>query len=1206
LPQKFKGNILRIIINILFVIFRMKKYLSSGILVLGLAIFLLANVAHAAFEQNLRVGARGTSVVELQNELIDEGFLTPGRNTGFFGPATLQAVKDYQKDNSLPPTGYVGPLTRQTLATDATIDGVGPNAGLVTVNPSGLTPASPNANAATDPVVSSSTAADGNNVSYTKLLESGTCPSTAPVTSLRPGDSFCLHFKVETTYSGGNGVTITYNDYNKVSIDTPNTSEFTFTKANNEFDAKSNKPYDIYVFGQVNPTAKPGTYTHTNHVASRYCETVTTYASNCVGWKDSYLSVPITITGVSNPNTVTVTPTAPGKGVATFTKTIVPGTCASPQSSSATLKAGDPFCAVFTITNSNTPQAAGSDYTLVISIDTPNESNFTFSRDKQEFDLRVQQTASVKVDGKIGAAVKPGTIPYTNHVASRNKSSFYDNGWVDASLTVPIVVASTTTTLPAGCPSASGYSAVNGEPCFTFPAGCTTATGYSSVTGEACVPIPLGCTTATGYSSINGAACTPTTQKPTVSLSASPNPLPAGQTATLKWDLGNNPTSCTLSNSAGWSGTASLTSPSTTLMLPNAGAITYSVSCNNSAGTTKSNDVTVTWTPVVPGVPQVTLDVFPTSGVVNAVNPILKWTTTNNPSSCSITGDWADSGADPRGGSAGPIGVLSVVKVYTYNITCTNSVGTSPMVAKTITVTAAAGAPVITKLTATPSTIISGASTKIEWDTQNAASCEFAGNTQGGAGTSGTSTNTLTATTTFTLVCRNTAGTTASKDVAITVTPAGPTPGVTLTAAPDTLYGAVGPQTTSTLTWSATNSTSCTAPWTTSTATSGSQVVNPTVTTTYTITCTGAGGTKSAQATVTWNAANLAPGTAGMIVQAGIDYPPANQPAAYAMSPADVTWTITSNSHGTFTQSTPARYMYYSPGQINGCDTYTINPGPLAGYTPYVSWTKTGAGGSTVTTGPTSGITKSVAHCNTDPGNLRFTIIYVSSATSGTNQSGASSTLSSAPTGYQITVRQNVAGGSWSLLDQYAASSVTYRAKCGTISSTETGCQITPDIWYKVANVVPPTGYALGTITYTPFLSDPRGGINCNSSNGACAGKTVDISFVSSQGTSALSGFDSLLGNTQPAQVVSAPANTCAFISKDLDYKAWDENSDVKDVTTLQQFLKTKGYLDADATGYYGMQTMAAVRSFQKANGLTSDGLVGFSTRSKIKALSCN
>jgi outer membrane protein OmpA-like peptidoglycan-associated protein len=76
--------------------------------------------------------------------------------------------------------------------------------------------------------------------------------------------------------------------------------------------------------------------------------------------------------------------------------------------------------------------------------------------------------------------------------------------------------------------------------------------------------------------------------------------------------------------------------------------------------------------------------------------------------------------------------------------------------------------------------------------------------------------------------------------------PAAPAPTATLTASPTSIMAGQS----STLTWSSTNATRCTAPWTTSTATSGTQSVSPTSTTSYTITCTGNGGSVASSANV--------------------------------------------------------------------------------------------------------------------------------------------------------------------------------------------------------------------------------------------------------------------------------------------------------------------------------------------------------------------
>lgn len=53
-------------------------------------------------------------------------------------------------------------------------------------------------------------------------------------------------------------------------------------------------------------------------------------------------------------------------------------------------------------------------------------------------------------------------------------------------------------------------------------------------------------------------------------------------------------------------------------------------------------------------------------------------------------------------------------------------------------------------------------------------------------------------------------------------------------------------------------------------------------------------------------------------------------------------------------------------------------------------------------------------------------------------------------------------------------------------------------------------------------------------------------------------------------------------------------------VTTLQKALIDKGYLKGSADGKFGNATLAAVKAFQKASGLTADGTVGAATWSKL------
>lgn len=62
-----------------------------------------------------------------------------------------------------------------------------------------------------------------------------------------------------------------------------------------------------------------------------------------------------------------------------------------------------------------------------------------------------------------------------------------------------------------------------------------------------------------------------------------------------------------------------------------------------------------------------------------------------------------------------------------------------------------------------------------------------------------------------------------------------------------------------------------------------------------------------------------------------------------------------------------------------------------------------------------------------------------------------------------------------------------------------------------------------------------------------------------------------------------------------------DEGSKVK---AVQQRLKTLGYLTGSADGVFGDATEAAVKAFQRANGLTADGVVGANTLKKLNSSS--
>jgi hypothetical protein len=158
-------------------------------------------------------------------------------------------------------------------------------------------------------------------------------------------------------------------------------------------------------------------------------------------------------------------------------------------------------------------------------------------------------------------------------------------------------------------------------------------------------------------------------------------------------------------------------------------------------------------------------------------------------------------------------------------------------------------------LSASSTTIDAGGSATLTWSSANATSCTASGGWSGTLATSGSrSTGALTATATFSLTCAGAGGTSQPATVTVSVNPV---PTATLSVTPTSVV----PGGTSTLTWSSTNATACTASggWTETLATSGTQSTGAlTAAKTYTLVCSGAGGTSTpATATVNVLAATL-------------------------------------------------------------------------------------------------------------------------------------------------------------------------------------------------------------------------------------------------------------------------------------------------------------------------------------------------------------
>jgi len=97
----------------------------------------------------------------------------------------------------------------------------------------------------------------------------------------------------------------------------------------------------------------------------------------------------------------------------------------------------------------------------------------------------------------------------------------------------------------------------------------------------------------------------------------------------------------------------------------------------------------------------------------------------------------------------------------------------------------------------------------------------------------------------------------------------------------------------------------------------------------------------------------------------------------------------------------------------------------------------------------------------------------------------------------------------------------------------------------------------------------------------------------------------SSLAQTQTDIDPNPDTSACVQLNYNLRYRSRDIYTN-GEVSTLQDFLQSKGYLNSEPTGYFGLLTMAAARSFQGANGIQGDGYVGPITRARINAVSCS
>ena len=384
-------------------------------------------------------------------------------------------------------------------------------------------------------------------------------------------------------------------------------------------------------------------------------------------------------------------------------------------------------------------------------------------------------------------------------------------GFVYAPNAPTAILTATPTTIVAGNSSTLTWNSTNTTSCTgtNFSTGGAVS-GSVVVSPTASTTYSVSCTGTNGTAAAN-AMVTVTQPVPTASLSASPATIVAGNSSSLTWNS-TNATSCTGTNFS-TSGTIS----GSVVVSPTA-STTYSVSCTGTYGTVVANaKVTVT-----PPAPTASLGANPTS-IVAGNTSVLSWASTN---ATSCTGTNFSTG-NAKFGSV----TVAPTATTAYSVSCAGAGGTGTA-STIITVTQPA---LTVSLSASPSSIVRGQTSKLTWGSTGATSCTGTNFSTSNA-KSGSVTVSPTVTTTYTATCTGSSGT---KATSATVTVTTPAPTASLSASPTFIRKGQ----TSKLTWSSTNATSCTgANFSTGTNTSGSVTVTPTQSTTYSLSCTGAGG----------------------------------------------------------------------------------------------------------------------------------------------------------------------------------------------------------------------------------------------------------------------------------------------------------------------------------------------------------------------------
>jgi Lamin Tail Domain len=318
--------------------------------------------------------------------------------------------------------------------------------------------------------------------------------------------------------------------------------------------------------------------------------------------------------------------------------------------------------------------------------------------------------------------------------------------------------------------------------------------------------------------------------------------------------------------------------------------------------------------------PTVTITATPDTILLGATTT-LAWNSMNAVS-CLASGSWS--------GTQVLQGTLSVAPAATstYVLACANPFGTTTAQV-TIGVTApeeSDGDPPVLTFTATPPTIFVGSSSVLVWNATDATSCIAGGAWNGTQSISGMATVSPTLTATYTLECININGTTTGV-AAVTVLPVTVlVPTLSFSAQPESIMNGG----TSTLAWSTTNATTCSASdgWSGLVATIGSVEVAPSATTTYTLTCSGPGGTTSPASVIVGVIQPSIPGTPRIVLSEVLYDPLSTTSAGNQGSETSNEWVEIYNA-GTAPQTLSGWYIQ-DAASLDLLPTFILDPGAFA------------------------------------------------------------------------------------------------------------------------------------------------------------------------------------------------------------------------------------------------------------------------------------